>query len=125
MPIDNLGRQYAYDTIADRDKTDECEFKGVEPARLDQLDKQQKQSFYDFAQPRVSTNLQNTFIAGSRIVHRRDLPSEPLKYREFKGHRFEKRFRSDMEIHIQQHRQQFKSWESVSIANKKDHRVLE
>ena len=43
MPVDNLRRQHAYDTIADRDKADPCESEGVEPARLDQLDKQQKQ----------------------------------------------------------------------------------
>ncbi len=39
MPVDNLGRQYAYNTIADRDKEDLCESERVEPARLDQLDK--------------------------------------------------------------------------------------
>ncbi len=50
IPVDNLRRQHAYDTIADRDKADPCESEGVEPARLDQLDKQQKQRFYDFAQ---------------------------------------------------------------------------
>ncbi len=42
MPVDNLGRQHAYDTIADRDMADQCKSEGVEPARLDQLDKQQK-----------------------------------------------------------------------------------
>ena len=50
MPVDNLGRQHAYDTIADRDMADQCESEGVEPARLNQLDKQQKQRFYNFAQ---------------------------------------------------------------------------
>ena len=109
MPVDNLGRQHAYDTITDRDKADQCESEGVEPARLDQLDKQQKQRFYDFAQHRVPTNLQNAFTAGSRMVHRRDLPPEPVNYRELKGHPFEEWFRADMEIHIQQQRQQFKS----------------
>ncbi len=39
IPIDNLGHQYAYDTIADRDIADQCESEKVEPARLDQLDK--------------------------------------------------------------------------------------
>ncbi len=57
MPEDNLGGQHAYDTIADRDMADHCESDGVEPARLDQLDKQQKQRFYNFAQHRVPTNL--------------------------------------------------------------------
>ena len=49
MLVDNLGSQHAYNTIADRNKADQCKSEGVEPARLDQLDKQQKQRFYDFA----------------------------------------------------------------------------
>ncbi len=57
------------------------------------------------------------------MVHRRDLPTEPVNYRELKGHPFEERFPDNMEIHIQQHRQQFKSWESVSSANAKGHQV--
>ncbi len=105
MPVDNLGRQHAYDTIADRDRADPCKSEKVEPAKLDQLDKQQKQRFYDFAQQRVLTNHQNTFTEGSRMVQRRDLSPEPVNYREFKGHPFEKRFRIDIEIYIQQHRQ--------------------
>ncbi len=68
---------------------------------MDQLDKQQKQKFYDFAQYRVPTNLQNAFTAGSRMVHRRDLPPEPVNYRELKGHPLEEGFSADMEIHIQ------------------------
>ncbi len=105
MPVDNLGRQYAYDTISDCDKANLCESEGVEPARLDQLDKQQKQRFYDFVQHRIPTNPQNAFRAGSWIVHRLDLPSEPVNHRELKGHQFEERFRIDIEIHIQKHRQ--------------------
>ncbi len=124
MLVDNLGRQHAYDTIANRDKADRCESEGVEPARLDQLDKQQKQRFYDFAQYRIPSNLQNAFTAGSRMVQRRDLPTEPFNYRELKGHPFEERFRTDMEVHIQQQRQQFRSWESLSSVNAKGHQVL-
>ncbi len=41
MLVDNFGPQHAYDTIADRDKADQFESEGVEPARLDQLDKLQ------------------------------------------------------------------------------------
>ncbi len=70
MPVDNLGDQHAYNTIADRDKADPCKSEGMGSARLDQLDKQQKQKFHDFAQHIVPTNLQNSFTAGSRIVHR-------------------------------------------------------
>ncbi len=55
------------------------------------------------------------------MVHRRDLPPEPVNYRELKGHLFEERFNVDMKIHIQQQRQQFKSWETVSSANAKGH----
>ncbi len=58
------------------------------------------------------------------MVHRRDLPPELVNYRELKGHLFEERFRTDMETHIQQHRQQFKSWESVRSANAKGQQVL-
>ncbi len=109
MPVDNLGRQHSYDTISNCDKADSCKSEGVEPAKLDQLDKQQKQRFYDFTQHRVPTNLQNAFTAGSRMVHRRDLPPKPVNHRELKGHPFGKRFRADMDIHIQQHRQQLES----------------
>ncbi len=42
MLVNNLKRQHAYNTIADRDKIDLCKSEGVEPTRLDQLDKQQK-----------------------------------------------------------------------------------
>ncbi len=102
IPIDNLGRQHAYITIADCDKADRYESEGVESARLDLLDKQQKQRFYDFAQHRIPINLQNVFTKDFRMVQRRDLLLEPVKYRELKGHPFNHRFRTDMEIQIQQ-----------------------
>ncbi len=70
MPVDNLRRQYAYNTIADRDKAYPCESEGVDPTRLEQLDKQQNQSIYNFAQHRVHTNLQNAFNVGTRMVHK-------------------------------------------------------
>ena len=50
--VDNFEREYTYDTISNRDKANLCKSEGVELARLDQLDKQQKQSIYDFAQHR-------------------------------------------------------------------------
>ncbi len=58
------------------------------------------------------------------MVHRRDHSPEPVNYREFKGHLFKERFRADIEIYIQQYRQQFKFWELVSNANAKAHKVL-
>ncbi len=124
MPVDNPERQHAYNTIADRDKADQCESEGVEPARLDQLDKQQEQNFYDFAQHKVPTNLQNAFTDVSRIVHMQDLPSGPVSYPEFKGYLFEEQFCADIEIHKQQHKKQFKSWKLVSSANAKGHQVI-
>ncbi len=58
------------------------------------------------------------------MVHRGDLSSESVNYRELNGHSFEERFRSYTKIHIHYHRQQFKPWESVSSANAKSHQVL-
>lgn len=85
--------------------------KYVELARLEQLSNQQSQRFYDFAQHRVPTKLQTAFVAGAKIakVHRRDLPPELVNYRELKGHPFEESFRTNMESHIQQHQNQFRS----------------
>lgn len=84
MPVDDLGRQRetgeyrAYEATIGRDNADPCESEGVEPARLDELDKQQKFRFYDFAQHRVPTKLHNAFTAGLKVkIHRRDLPPEP------------------------------------------------
>ena len=94
------------------------------PEPINYLDKQQKQTFYEFAQHKVPTNLQNPFTIGFKMVHRQDLPPEPVNYQELKGHLFQKRFCADIEIHIQQHKQEFKFWKSVSSANGKDHQVL-
>ncbi len=124
MPVDYLGCQHVYDTIADRNKADPCESEGVEQARLDQLDKKQEQMFYDFAQQIVPTNLQNAFTAGSRMVHWRDLPQEPVNPRELNSYLFQERFRLHIEIYIQQQSQQFKSWQSVSNANVKGHQGI-
>ncbi len=125
IPVDVLGPQHAYNTIADRDKADLCESEGVEPARLSQVDNQRKQKFYDFARDKIFINLQNVFTAGSRMAQRRDLSPELVNYRELKGHPLDERFRTDMEFHIKQRREQLKSWESVSIAKAKAHQVLE
>ncbi len=108
MPVNNLGRQHAYNTIADCNKADLCQSEAMEPARLDQLNQQQKQNFYDFVQHRLPIHLQNAFTVGSRMVHTRDLPSEIVNYRELKSHPFEEQFAVNMEIYIQQYRQQLK-----------------
>ncbi len=100
MLVDNLERQHAYDTITDRDKADLGKSEGVEQAILDQVDKQQKKSLYDFAKHRVPTNLQNSFTADSRMVQRQDLPPKPVNYQGLKRHPFERRLRTDMEIYI-------------------------
>ena len=42
MPVDNLGYQHTYNTIANLDKANLYKSEEVELARLDQLDKQQK-----------------------------------------------------------------------------------
>lgn len=53
IPINNPGFQSAYNAIANLDKANPYKSKGMESARLDQLDQQQKQRFYNFAQYRV------------------------------------------------------------------------
>ena len=51
----------------------------IEPAILDQLEKQQNDRFYDFDQYRIHSNLQTAFIADTK-VYRQNLPSESLRY---------------------------------------------
>ena len=51
----------------------------IEPAILDQLEKQQNDRFYDFDQHRIPSKLQTAFIAGTK-VHRQNLPPEPISY---------------------------------------------
>ena len=81
----------------------------MESAKLDELNKTQKQRFYNFAHLKIPNNLQNAFVTGSRVIHRPDLMSEPGHYRELKYYLFEDRLYTDIVIHIQQHKQQFKS----------------
>ena len=78
----------------------------IEPAILDELRNQQNQRFYDFRQDRIPSRLHSAFTAGT---HRRELPTEPLNYRQLAGHRFEKEFRQSMDKQLRQHREQFKS----------------
>ena len=95
----------------------------IEPAILDQLEKQQNDRFHDFNQYRIPSKLQTAFAAGIK-VHRRNLPSEPSNYRQLNGHAFEKQFRENMAAHMQEHRKQFKSWKEVSHKEAEGHQVL-
>lgn len=111
MPVDDFDHPHTYEAIPCHDKADPLKSEGVEPAKLDQLFKQQNQRFYTFAHHRIPTKLQTAFVAGVKTtkVNRQDLLLEPVNYQELKGHLFEEHFRADMKSHIWQHRQQFKS----------------
>ena len=122
IPVIDLASNEQQNIISNCDNADPCKSEKVEPARLDQLEKQQKFRFYDFVQHRIPTKLQSAFVAGLKI-HCQNLTPELINYRKLKGHLFEERFCADMEIHMRQHRQQFKSWESVSSANAKGYQV--
>ena len=93
----------------------------IEPAILDELQNQQDQRFYDFRQNRIPSRIHTAFTAGT---HRRDLPIEPLNYKHFTGHRFEKEFRQSMDEQLRQHREQFRSWDVVSSKEATGHQVL-
>ena len=101
MPVINLAPNEHQINICD--SIDSCKSEGVELARLDQLDKQQKFRFNEFLLLRVHTKLQTAFVAGIK-VHKQDLPLEPVNYQKLKDHLFEEYFCVDMEIHMQQHR---------------------
>ena len=51
----------------------------IEPAILDQLEKQRNDRFYDFDQYQILSKLQTAFITGIK-VNRQNLPSEPISY---------------------------------------------
>ena len=95
----------------------------ISPAILDELENQQSQRFFDFRQFRVPSKIQTAFTAGVKI-HRRNLPPEPVNYRQLKDHPFEKQFRINMEEHMRQHNQQFKSWSAVSSKEAVGQQVL-
>lgn len=95
----------------------------LEPAVLDELETQQNQRFFDFRQFRVPSKIQKAFAAGVRI-HRRNLPPVPVNYRQLKGHSLEQQFRENMAEHMRQHREQFKSWSTVSSHEAVGHQVL-
>lgn len=85
----------------------------ISPAILDELENQQSQRFFDFRQFRVPSKIQTAFTAGVKI-HRRNLPPKPVNYQQLKDYPFEKQFCINMEEHMHQHNQQFKSWSAVS-----------
>ena len=57
----------------------------IEPAVLDELERQQNQRFFDFRQFRVPSKVQTAFASGVK-VYKRNLPSVPINYRQLQGH---------------------------------------
>jgi hypothetical protein len=98
------------------------DFPDIEPAIIHELKRQQEESFFDFSQYRVPQAWQTAFQAGK--LHRRDLPPLSKSYRKLKGHRFEEQFRDEMERHINEHLNVFKSWTVVDKSEAKGHQIL-
>ena len=95
----------------------------IEPAVLDELERQQNQRFFDFRQFRVPSKVQTAFASGVK-VYKRNLPPVPINYRQLQGHPLEKQFRENMEEHLRQHKHQFKSWSVVNSQEATGHQVL-
>ena len=57
-------------------------------------------------------------------MHKKDCPPAPKNYRDLQGHRFEKQFRDEMEKHINEHVNIFKSWSVVDKTEAKGHQIL-
>ena len=94
----------------------------IEPALIDEIKRQQTERFYDYHQFRVPQVWHTAFQAGR--YHKRDVPPPPKNYRELKGHKFEQQFREEMEKHINEHLNQFKSWTVVDHNEAKGHQIL-
>ena len=94
----------------------------IEPATIDEIERQQTERFFDFQQFRVPQIWQTAFQAGR--YHKREVPPAPKNYRELKGHRFEQQFRLEMDKHINEHINQFKSWTIVDHKETKGHQIL-
>jgi hypothetical protein len=94
----------------------------IEPAIISEIERQQTERFYDYHQFRVPQVWHTAFQAGR--YHKRDVPPPPKNYRELKGHRFEQQFREDMEKHINEHVNQFKSWTVVNHKEANGHQIL-
>jgi hypothetical protein len=105
---------------------EELEDKGLiddlEPAFLQELEKQKNERFYDFNQYRIPQVWQTSFETARYF--RNDQPIAPKNYRELKGHKFEKQFREAIEQHIYEHRNVFNSWNVVNYSESKEHKVL-
>ena len=93
----------------------------IDPSILDELRNQHDQRFYDFRQNRIQSRLHTAFTAGT---HRKELPIEPLNYRQLAGHQFEKESRQSMDEQLRPHRKQFKSRDVVSSKEATGHQVL-
>ena len=78
----------------------------IDPSILDELQNQQNNRFYNFRQNRIPSRLHTAFTAGT---HRRELPTEPLNYKQLAGHIFEKEFRLSIDEQLRQHKEQFRS----------------
>jgi hypothetical protein len=94
----------------------------IEPAIIHELERQQQERFFDFHQYRVPQAWQTSFQAGK--LHKKDCPPAPKNYRDLQGHRFEKQFRDEMEKHINEHVNIFKSWSVVDKTEAKGHQIL-
>ncbi|TMC14028.1 MAG: hypothetical protein E6J34_24090, partial [Chloroflexi bacterium] len=97
-------------------------FPDVEPAVLYELKRQQEERFFDFHQYRVPQAWQTDFQAGK--LHKKHIPPPPKNYRELQGHHFERQFRDEMEKHINEHINMFKSWMVVDKSETKGHQTL-
>ena len=63
-------------------------------------------------------------MAFTTETYRRDLLIEPLNYKHFSGHRFEKEFCQSMDEQLCQHQEQFRSWDVVNNKEATGHQVL-
>jgi hypothetical protein len=109
------------ESIPDLPSTQDIE-QDIEPAIINEIERQQTEKFFDFQQFRVPQIWQTAFQAGR--YHKREVPLAPKNYRELKGHRFEQQFRLEMDKHINEHINQFKSWTVVDHKETKGHQIL-
>lgn len=92
----------------------------IEPAIVDELNKQQSDRYFDFKQYRVPSKLQTAFVAGMK----KSLPPPPQNYKQLRNHPYEKEFQASIDEHLRQHREQFNSWSIVDSSEARGHQVL-